>query len=321
MDVEDGSKRSVEAQEAERERRADQQDPDGDVARQGTDAVVVSLALEHGGKGGVVIPDAAERNGDDGIHLTEKGHRHDTLLGKAEIHEVIAENTRHGVAGLDDPNGKSFPDDFRNRPPGTLESVQPERDLQEAADQDPGKKRDEIGDHRCQGRALAAHPYNADKEDIQPDVHHICRDDQTHREKGLADDGQKIGDVCQRNACKDKPAQITYIAVKGLLQRLRAAEGPCKPGAKKHQSRKQDHARDKSGEHGGGKIGIRPFLLFICKVLRIQQRPAQTRDRIDHGGHEHDRCTEIYDCKGILAQKPPDDHAVRKFAQRHAHGG
>ena len=84
-----------------------------------------------------------------------------------------------------------------------------------------------------------------------------------------------------------------------------AAEGPGKSGAKKHQPRKQDKPRGKRQERGGGKIRVCPFLLFLGKVLRRQKRPAQTRDRIDHGGHEHDRRAEIDDGEGILVKSRP----------------
>ena len=199
--------------------------------------------------------------------------------------------------------------------------MQPERNFQEAADQHPGKKCNEIGHDRCQGRTFAAHPKDADEEDIQPDIHQVCRNDHAHGEKGLTDDGQKIGDVCQCDPGKDEPAQVGHITIKVRSQLIRAAEGPGKSGTEEHQPHKQDQSRGKCGEHGGGKVSVRPFLLLLRKILRIQQRPANPRDGIDHGGHKNDRRTEIDNRKGILTQKPPDDHTVRKFTQGHAHGG
>lgn len=91
-----------------RQNRTNQYDHHGDALAQTANPVIVPFSLQHSGKGGVVVNNPRQRNGNNGIQLGKQGHDHNAVQTECLIHEIIAENRRCQVARLHAPGRQPF---------------------------------------------------------------------------------------------------------------------------------------------------------------------------------------------------------------------
>ena len=88
--------------------RTNQYDHHGDALAQTANPVIVPFSLQHSGKGGVVVNNPRQRNGNNGIQLGKQGHCHHTVQTECLIHEMIAEYSRNQVTRLHTPGRQAF---------------------------------------------------------------------------------------------------------------------------------------------------------------------------------------------------------------------